>query len=212
MYHVSLEEWLLTAEINCLPSTPLLIIMCGLSGSGKSTASRFLAVKYQAAWIRSDIERKRLFGLSPDQSSEYLEADIYTPQATQATFQTMYRLAEQLLIAGYPVIIDSCALKISERVLFRQLTQQRHILSLTVYCQASTDILIQRIQQRQNMETDPSEATEHVVLKQACWLETPSTNETSALIEFNSEDVHWQKTLSNAVKSLISGHSNEDTR
>ena len=212
MYHVSLEEWLLTAEINCQPSTPLLIIMCGLSGSGKSTASRFLAENYQAAWIRSDIERKRLFGLSHDQSSEHLDADIYTPQTTHATFQTMFRLAEQLLMAGYPVIIDSCALKVSERRLFSQLVQQTDILSLTVYCQASRKKLIQRIQHRMKMKSDPSEATGDLILKQQSWLEKPSTNETPELLELNSEDTHWQKILSRAVQSLISCQSNEDTR
>ena len=212
MNHASLENWLLTAETSCQPSTPFLVIMCGVSGSGKSTASRFLAEQYQAAWIRSDIERKRLFGLAPDQSSHHLHESIYTPAATLATFQAMIALAEQLLMTDYPVILDSCALKLSEREAFRQTAQQRQLPSFTIYCQSSPETLFRRIQQRQMTEQDPSEANQALMSKQLSWLEIPSTNETSNLMNLNLEAIYWQKNLSKAVNSLLHSHSNEDRR
>ena len=212
MNHVSLEEWLLTAEVSCQPSSPFLVILCGLSGSGKSTVSQFLAETWQAAWIRSDIERKRLFGLKPDQSSNSLKKNIYSPEVTKATFNSIGVLAEQLLTLDYPVIIDSCALKCSERALFRTISQQKQVMSLTVYCFVSPETLIERVSIRQHTGTDPSEASVSLISKQQSWLEKPSKNETLALINLDTEDTLWQKNLIEAINSLILSHSYRERR
>lgn len=209
MNNETLNNWLSTTDTQCHPSRPFLIVMCGLSGSGKSTASRFLAEKYHAAWVRSDVERKRLFGLPSDQSSDCLSESIYTPEATMATFQVMRTLADQLLAADYPVILDSCALKLSEREAFHKEGQKHRTPAMTVYCHAEMNTLMARVLKRQHLGNDPSEATADQISVQASWLETPSANEFPALIELDTEGAQWQEALYKAVKSIAGNHSDE---
>ncbi|OED41655.1 hypothetical protein ACH42_13210 [Endozoicomonas sp. (ex Bugula neritina AB1)] len=166
MNDLTLETWLSTTEIQCQPSKPFLIIMCGLSGSEKSTASWFLVEQYKAAWIRSDIERKRLFGLEPGQASDNVRENIYSPETTIATFHVMRSLSDRLLAAEYRVIIDSCVLKISERKEFHRTGQKHQLAGMTIYCHAELNTLIERVLQRQHLGCAPPEATAEQVHQQ----------------------------------------------
>lgn len=49
---------------------PKLFIMCGLSGSGKSTIAKDLAIKHNAEIVSSDAIREELFGSCQDQSDK----------------------------------------------------------------------------------------------------------------------------------------------
>ncbi|MGZ5006949.1 MAG: bifunctional aminoglycoside phosphotransferase/ATP-binding protein [Methylobacter sp.] len=134
-----------------------LMITHGYSGSGKSTLAGRLAEKIGAFQIRSDIERKRLFGYqATSQTGSAIDDGVYTREAGLKTYQHLKDLAKIALEAGFPVIIDATFLKSEQRNLFRQLADDCgvpfHILSF----QASDRELCRRIEQRQN---DASEAT-----------------------------------------------------
>jgi len=58
------ESYLALADSYTKPASAKLIIMRGLSASGKSTVSQHLVDKTAVIRIRSDIERKRLFNVS----------------------------------------------------------------------------------------------------------------------------------------------------
>jgi uncharacterized protein len=64
--HSDLENYIALAELSIRPRNPALILMHGRSGSGKSFVAQQLAERLNAVVIRSDIERKRLFGLWGD--------------------------------------------------------------------------------------------------------------------------------------------------
>ena len=58
--------------------TPFIAITYGVAASGKSTVSEFIAAHFNAVRLRSDIERKRLFGLKPlERSSSELKSLMY---------------------------------------------------------------------------------------------------------------------------------------
>jgi predicted kinase len=71
--------------------------------------------------IRSDVERKRLFGLKALQRSADHALDIYTPEATRRTFARLADGARIALQAGYPVIVDAAFLRRAERTAFHAL-------------------------------------------------------------------------------------------
>ncbi len=66
------------------PPAPFLLITHGVSGSGKSRRTGQLLETFPGAIrIRSDVERKRLFGLGPlDDSRSALGQGLYTPDAS----------------------------------------------------------------------------------------------------------------------------------
>jgi len=82
-------------------SGPRLLITHGVSGSGKSTVARQLLAAAGAIRLRSDVERKRLFGLTALEPSAD-RAQVYGPDATRRTFERLAECARAALRAGYP--------------------------------------------------------------------------------------------------------------
>jgi len=87
---------------------PMLIAIGGLSGSGKSTLARRLAPVIPglcgAVTIRSDVCRKRLFGVGPE---EPLPESAYTPDIGQRVYTLLMRDAARALRSGTSVILDA---------------------------------------------------------------------------------------------------------
>ncbi len=138
----------------------LLIIMHGFSGSGKSTFASQLAEKSGAVWIRSDIERKRIFGLPADaQTASGISSGLYNSDATERTYQRLVDISRSVLQAGFTVIADAAFLSGQQRTLFLELAENLRVPLLIVDCRASEQELIRRIGQRIRQAYDPSEAT-----------------------------------------------------
>ncbi|MGB2680507.1 MAG: AAA family ATPase, partial [Candidatus Competibacter sp.] len=90
------------------PGAPFLLITHGLSGSGKSRRTGQLLERFpNAVRIRSDVERKRLFGLGPLEDSRSVPGGLYTPDLNARTYRRLYELADELLAAGLPVLADA---------------------------------------------------------------------------------------------------------
>jgi hypothetical protein len=70
--------------------SPLLLVMSGLSGSGKTRVSGQLMAAMPAIRIRSDIERRRLFGLSETRNSRSaIDSGIYTQEANHLVYRRL---------------------------------------------------------------------------------------------------------------------------
>jgi aminoglycoside phosphotransferase family enzyme/predicted kinase len=139
---------------------PALIITHGLPGSGKTTFSQLVLEQMGAIRIRSDVERKRLFGLATLESSRAGSADIYSPEATQRTYSLLHELARKLLTSGFTVIVDAAFLKQEERAAFGKLAQSMSVPFAIATLHASDARLRERIRLRHN---DASEADEAVL-------------------------------------------------
>ncbi len=137
---------------------PALIITHGLPGCGKTTLSQVVLEKFAAIRLRSDVERKRLFGLQAGDNSQSHGVDIYTPQATERTYQHLLTQSWQILQSGYPVIVDAAFLKQQERRMFRDLAQELKLPFIILSIQLDDEIAAQRLQQRRVANQDASEA------------------------------------------------------
>lgn len=143
---------------------PRLIITHGLSGSGKSYAASRLADQAGAVHLRSDVERKRLAGLTALSRTESApESGIYARDKTAETYQHLLQLAKQVLQDGYSVIVDATFLLRTQRQMFQELAQQLSLPFLILDMQTPEALLRQRIRQRQQEALDPSEADENIL-------------------------------------------------
>lgn len=137
------------------PLHPSMTIMCGLSGTGKTTIARKLVAQTGAIQLRSDIERKRLFDLNPGDSSRDKGIDIYTDSASLQTFSRLKELSQTIIEAGYPVIVDATFIKSDLREAFRIVAEKRNIPFSIVYTTSSSLAVRERLSARKG---DASEA------------------------------------------------------
>lgn len=180
---------------NCQSEKPFLVIMQGLSGSGKTTAGRELVKHFNCTMLRTDIERKRLFGLKPDASSHEAGLDIYTQDATQKTYLTIQKTARFLLSQSVSVVIDGASLKLQERALCCQPAVELQLPFFIVKCMAPDAVLKSRITERQLSNTDASEATVDLIKQQHQWEESLSDQEKKHTIVLNTADERWLEKL-----------------
>lgn len=153
------ESYLALAERFYAPVKPALIITHGLPGCGKTTVSQFVIEKFQAIRIRSDVERKRLFGLlAAQRSGSDLNGGIYTPEATERTYRHLLDLSRLILQSGFNVIVDAAFLKFQERQQFRVLAAELGLPFGILSIRCEDAVLKQRLRQRHAEGSDASEA------------------------------------------------------
>jgi uncharacterized protein len=132
-----------------------LVITHGLSGSGKTVASQRLLERAGAIRLRSDVERKRLFGLEMTDDSRSQGLTIYDTATTARTYATLFGIARDALKAGYPVIVDAAFLRRTERAQALALARGVGVPFSILHCEAPTPVLRERLQARRG---DASEA------------------------------------------------------
>ena len=106
---------------------PAVILVCGVTGTGKSTLAAELANRWSMARISSDLVRKNLAGIGPDvhRYESFLEG-IYSPQFTALTYEAMLSEARQHLLEGKPVILDGTFRRSEERARAVALAEEFH--------------------------------------------------------------------------------------
>ncbi|MBE9559725.1 MAG: AAA family ATPase [Proteobacteria bacterium] len=153
------ESYLELAVTYTQVQEPKIIIMRGLSASGKSTVSQKLLDDIGAIRIRSDVERKRLFETTstndaPVEVDKNINTGIYSKNASQQTYTKLIELTSITIQAGYSVVVDAAFLKHEQRELFRQLAQRLEVPFVILEITAPAELLRQRIAQRKNDVSD----------------------------------------------------------
>jgi uncharacterized protein len=197
-----LQRYLSFAHRYCKPRPLFLAITHGLSGSGKSTVAARLVEASGAVRLRSDVERKRLFGLAPEQHSQSGDKPtLYSTDMSRKTFQRLGELAEQVLEAGFPVIVDGTFLHRDVRDDFRQLAQRLNKPFAILACVADMEDIRSRLAAREHGQTDASEAGIGVMEQQQHQIEPPAGEELEFVVEVDSG---WDASeLWNALRSQL---------
>lgn len=153
------REYLALAEQLVGHRVPRLLLTHGLSGSGKSHVSARLLEAAGALRLRSDVERKRLFGLAADErSAERVPGGIYGPCASARTYDQLWQAARVALQAGWSVIVDATFLRRPERDRFHALALELGAPFALLDCQAGEAVLRERVAARAQRGDDASEA------------------------------------------------------
>lgn len=87
---------------------PTLWVVCGMPASGKSTISRELSRMFGIKTFHSDVIRKELFGMKPDDPLDMpFEEGIYSKGASGLTYGKLLLLAQEEIEKGNSVILDA---------------------------------------------------------------------------------------------------------
>lgn len=122
-----------------------LILMSGVSGSGKTTVARKLARQMDAIHIRSDAVRKHLGGIPLEQRGG---DDLYTPQMSQKTYDRLLKLGVLLASQGYKVILDAKYDRVSPRQSAIAQAKDRNLSLRILHCIAPIEVLRDRLKAR----------------------------------------------------------------
>ncbi|KUJ86172.1 hypothetical protein AVO45_04220 [Ruegeria marisrubri] len=156
----------LAFALDCLRrrTTPRVIAMGGLSGSGKSTVARLVAPRIDtglgAVVLRSDVARKHLFGVPPEQK---LPDEAYRPETSARVYNRLLRDAGHTLRHGFPVLLDATFLSPEERKNVRLLAKRNCVPFSGIWLECDPDLLRTRVR---NREGDVSDAGVRVLDKQ----------------------------------------------
>jgi predicted kinase len=153
------------------PPAPRLVVVGGLSGTGKSTLARALAPELGpapgAVHLRSDLERKRLYGVA---ETARLEPEAYTQPTSTAVYAVLYAKARKILAARHAVIVDAVFAKSAERAMIEAIAVELGVPFQGVWLAAPPEQLVNRVANRRG---DASDATPEVVRHQLGWYLDP---------------------------------------
>jgi aminoglycoside phosphotransferase family enzyme/predicted kinase len=145
------------AEATLRPARPRLVAIGGLSGSGKSTLAGRLApalgVPPGARVLRSDVLRKRRFGVMPEAP---LPSEAYSAEVTALVYRELCERAATALDAGYAAVIDAVALRAEERRAFADVAAAAGVPFTGLWLDAPGETMRARIGARRGDASDAS--------------------------------------------------------
>jgi len=179
-----------------------LILMCGLSASGKSTVAKQLVPMLPAVRLRSDVARKVLAGLDASARTDSpVGGGLYAPGRSDEVFAYLTQVAEALLCDGENVVVDTTFIERARRDIFTEMAKRLAVNVHIVYCRAPTELLQERIQSRARVEQDASEATLAVLDAQLEKFTPPGSSE--SVIELDTAERISNEQLQLLVQQLV---------
>ena len=116
---------------------PVLIMVMGLPGSGKTYFSNAFAKAIGGVHINSDIIRKRL-----------MEKPAYSPEDKDKIYKGMYEEVTRALLQGQPVIVDATFSLENYRAPYFRFATENQIPCRIILTEAQEDIIASRLQHK----------------------------------------------------------------
>ncbi len=173
------------------PNTqPKLVLLQGVSGSGKSYFANQLLTLMPAITLSSDRLRKQLYGISPlHRVANSEKPSLYNAQMNKKVYQALLTHAQQILSFGFNVIVDATFLQHKHRTPFYEMCQSLNhkqtplIFRGVIYINTSPELATLTIQSRAQKNNNPSDANHSVMQAQYQHLEPPTSSENALILE-----------------------------
>ena len=126
-----------------IPSKPLLIMLYGFPGAGKTYFARQLCEQLQAAHVQGDRIRAELF-----------EEPRHDKEENAVVNQLMDYMAEEFLSAGLSVVYDVNAMRFAQRHELRNMARHHKAEPVLVWLQIDADSAYARVGKRDRRQID----------------------------------------------------------
>jgi predicted kinase len=125
------------------PTKPLLILLYGFPGSGKTFFARQLCEQLIAVHVHADRIRAELF-----------QEPTFSKEETHVVNSIMQYMAGEFLSAGVSVVYDTNAMRVAQRRMLRNLANKAGAETILVWLQIDPDSAFSRASQRDRRKTD----------------------------------------------------------
>jgi uncharacterized protein len=154
---------------------PRLVITTGVMGSGKTSAARLAATRLGAIVIRTDAVRKRLGGVPlRERVAAGFGTGLYAPEMGRRTYAEAARLADELLRASWPVIVDGSFSHVAERDALRAVAVRHRVPFAVLWCDAPDEVLLERLRKRAQDRHEVSDGREELLAAHRGGYEPPT--------------------------------------
>jgi aminoglycoside phosphotransferase family enzyme/predicted kinase len=168
---------------------PLVVAVCGPSAVGKSHLARTLADASGLPRISSDVTRKRLAGVTP---AERGDDDLYSPEATEATYLELGRVGALEVARCGGAVIDATFRSSEQREIFAAGLGDVHADVVFVECRAAPEVLAARSRRRLRDPERESDAGPALALVQFATFEPLDEIPAERHIVLRTERPVWQ--------------------
>ena len=146
--------------LRCKMKRPMLLLVMGLPGTGKSYLAKRIARKVGASILRTDEIRKELAGIHQSEHRyEDFGIGLYTEEMTQKTYKGMYERAKEILKKGDSCILDATFSKKTQREGAYEIAKELNTPYLTIECICPEEIVTKRMEERSKDQKAVSDAT-----------------------------------------------------
>jgi aminoglycoside phosphotransferase family enzyme/predicted kinase len=165
----------------------VLVITCGLAGTGKSTLAQAIAARTGFMVLSSDLVRKETAGLQPEEHRyEPFDKGTYSPEATEKTYAAIFERARPILLKGRSVILDASFIRRQHRKAAARLAKETGAQFVCVMLRAPEDAVYARLGRRLARGTNPSDARWETYVAQKRRLQRPSEVPPERLVEIDT--------------------------
>ena len=172
-------------------SLKLVVMLCGLPGTGKSTLAAHLSQEFGLVHLESDYLRRKLFG-----------CPTHSGQESVRLFTAIYERARELLSEGYGLLFDSTNLIESHRQITYDIAQNAKAKLIIIRLVCSPSVVKSRLRQRVLREGQNSNADWQVYKKL-------SKTEDQIIPKHYVLDASSEQVFSKATEIIIKENAND---
>jgi aminoglycoside phosphotransferase family enzyme/predicted kinase len=177
------------------------VVLCGVVGTGKSSAAEVVAdVLLDAAVVASDRVRKRMIppsaGTGPD-----AQAALYANASKRRVYDGLLDRAAPIVDSGRSAVLDATYSKRRQREQARGFARARGVRTLLVETRCSREEALERLSRRQARGRDPSDAGPAYYGASAAQFEPPDEWPARDRIVVDTAARGWRRGLRAALQS-----------
>jgi len=182
---------------------PLVFLVAGLSGTGKSTIARKIAVDYHAIQINTDVVRKEIAGIDKfEQHHDQFNTGLYDPKKIDDTYDKVMEQAAIFLKKNENVVLDATFQKKKYRDMARHAAAKYHATLVEVQCVCPDDVVKKRLEDRLKKKS-VSDGRWEIYLQQKTTFEPFSSEETCLRMDTSDESYEYRMNFFRLLVSHI---------
>ena len=175
----------------------------GLSGTGKSTVARKIAVDYHATQINTDVVRKEVAGIDQfEQHHDQFNTGLYDPKKIDDTYEKVMERAATFLKKSENVVLDATFQKKKYRDMMHHVAAKYHATLVRVQCVCPDIVVKKRLEDRLRKKS-VSDGRWEIYLEQKTTFEPFSSEEDCLTMDTSDESYEYRMSFFRLLLSHI---------